>query len=105
MTAFLQHTSPKAKGAFLIVDPSSSGDGWTQNYDTVQCVHCQKHWAIEPGSGKRRGYCLNCGGPTCGARPCEEHCIPAEKMLEMMEAKFRADTDYDRILTEMAAER
>lgn len=51
--------------------------------DTLQCVHCGCHWTVEPGSGKRRGYCSRCNGPVCGSK-CKA-CIPAEQQLENME--------------------
>ena len=28
--------------------------------ETLQCEHCGMHWKVEPGSGRQRGYCLNC---------------------------------------------
>ena len=66
----LKHTKPKAAG-YIIID-----DGFTkQEYDTVQCVHCQRHWKVVPGSGRKRGWCFKCGGVTCGSKHCET-CIP-----------------------------
>jgi len=52
--------------------------------DTKQCVHCGRHWQWEHGSGKVRGYCMNCGGITCGNKRCHK-CIPWEKKLELYE--------------------
>lgn len=57
--------------------------------ETVMCVHCQRHWKVEPGSGRRRGYCLNCNGPTCGKQACETSCVPFEKAIEEQEARGR----------------
>jgi hypothetical protein len=48
----------------------------------VQCVHCGGHYIPRPGSGIKRGYCLNCQGPLCGGPRCRE-CIPFQKKLEM----------------------
>lgn len=53
--------------------------------DTVQCVHCQRHWIYLPKSGTKWGYCLNCAGITCGNRRCGENCVPAEQWLENVE--------------------
>lgn len=52
--------------------------------DTRQCVHCGRHWLWLKGSGKRRGWCLNCNGITCGTKHCDT-CIPFEKKLDMYE--------------------
>ena len=53
---------------------------------TLQCVHCGKHWVSIKGSGKIRGFCLNCKGVTCGAESCDP-CIPFEKKLDIKEGK------------------
>lgn len=52
--------------------------------DTVQCVHCQRHYERVPGSGKVRGFCLRCMGPTCGTARCDV-CVPFERKLELYE--------------------
>ena len=85
--AFLQHTKVRGgvKGHFSIVGtllPNQEPEG-----DTAMCAHCQKHWRIRPGSGMKRGFCMNCNGPTCGKKHCEEHCVPFEKAIERMEAR------------------
>ena len=59
------------------------GDGQTVA-DTIQCVHCGRHWIVRPGSGRRRGFCMNCSGPCCGSRKCRV-CIPFERKLELRE--------------------
>lgn len=51
---------------------------------TLRCVHCGGHWAPRPGSGTVRGFCQNCMGPVCG--PGCAACIPAEQLLENIEA-------------------
>jgi hypothetical protein len=43
--------------------------------DLLQCCHCQYTWRLEPGSGRRRGFCTLCMGVTCGRPPCME-CSP-----------------------------
>lgn len=57
--------------------------------DTAQCKHCQMHWFIEPGSGRARGFCLRCMGPTCGKPACEARCVPFFKKLDAMESRAR----------------
>ncbi len=56
--------------------------------ETLQCVHCQKHWVVQPGSGIRRGWCFRCMGPSCGKQNCETKCVPAERMIEEIEGKL-----------------
>lgn len=43
--------------------------------ETRQCVHCQKIWIYQPGSGTHRGWCLNCGGFICA----EAHCFAQQQ--------------------------
>lgn len=38
--------------------------------ETRQCVHCQFVWTYHPGSGDRRGFCLNCHGLVCMRPEC-----------------------------------
>jgi len=76
---------PKIKGGILV-------DG-KQVADTLQCVHCNGHFQIVPGSGTDRGFCLRCFGPTCGAKACDP-CIPFEKKLEKIEGKERLRRTY-----------
>lgn len=56
---------------------------------TLQCVHCNRQWVPIRGSGTTRGWCTNCSGPVCGAKPCVEHCAPWEKQLDIIERKAR----------------
>lgn len=65
----------------IITDPYAP----KQECDLKQCVHCGGHWVFEKGSGKLRGFCQRCMGPTCGpncvaARPGE--CKPQDKYLD-----------------------
>ena len=53
-----------------------------QQAETRSCVHCQRNWIIQPGSGIHRGYCMSCDGLTCGKFLCETRCIPVEKWAE-----------------------
>ena len=52
---------------------------------TLQCCHCGRHWVMQPGSGRRRGYChLRCNSVTCGTAECSV-CVPIEKQLDIAE--------------------
>lgn len=58
--------------------------------DTLQCVHCGGHFVVIKGSGRRRGWCMVCDGPTCGEHRCDT-CTPLERRLENLEAGRPAD--------------
>jgi hypothetical protein len=75
----------------IMFDGGSQG-GFTVVGETLQCVHCAKHWMMQPGSGHERGFCLKCMGPTCGRQMCYE-CVPQEKWLELMEARGRMEAN------------
>ena len=92
MAYFLRHVPRHAAGAILFEE-----NGREQQQDTLQCVHCQMHWVVEPGSGRRRGWCFKCHGPSCGARRCTVGCVPWEKAMEEREARFRLDRSLERI--------
>lgn len=49
--------------------------------DTLQCVHCGRHWQHKVGD-KGRGFCFACQGPICGAK-CQT-CYPAAQQREDM---------------------
>lgn len=53
--------------------------------DTQQCCHCGKHFNFVPGSGKQRGFCMQCMKVTCGSLSCMEH-FPIEQRFELYEA-------------------
>lgn len=61
-----------------------SGPDAIEHYDTLCCVHCGAHWRVIPGSGRIRGYCETCAGPTCGPG-CSQKCVPVEQLYENME--------------------
>ena len=90
--AHLKHSVRRPKGYILVTGPVGVED----EGETLQCVHCGMHWRVRPGSGTKRGFCLNCNGPTCGKRPCETKCVPAEKMIQEMEARGRLDKAIER---------
>lgn len=64
-------------------------DGRREERDILTCAHCQATWIVEPGSGKRRGWCLKCGGPLCGKAPCMASCVPFERWLDSVERAGR----------------
>jgi hypothetical protein len=87
----------KPHGFATIVDPGHA----TQEYDTVQCAHCQRiiftkpltlstvyliptpipgHYHEEPGAG-----CSICHAPVC--LPCHDRgtCMPFEQQLDLYE--------------------
>lgn len=43
--------------------------------DLLQCCHCQYTWQVQPGSGRRRGFCFRCDQVTCGKPECMV-CMP-----------------------------
>ncbi len=71
-------------GYFVSTDP----DGRITEGETLQCVHCNAHWIVRPGSGIKRGWCLRCMGPHCGQAACWS-CEPFEKKLERWEMRER----------------
>ncbi len=84
--AFLQRTAPgKVYGSFQISGPLLPGQ--QPEGETHRCAHCQKHFAIVPGSGTARGFCFNCDEITCGKMKCETKCTPWEKVLELQEGR------------------
>lgn len=52
-----------------------------------RCVHCDHRWIVIKGSGRKRGYCQTCAGPTCGRPSCVAQQIirhaPAEFFLDV----------------------
>lgn len=76
----------RSAGAWIIDDPEAPVE---QNVDTLMCVHCGAHWSPVTGSGRQRGYCMNCRGVTCGKQLCEMRCLPVEALIERIEAEGR----------------
>jgi hypothetical protein len=72
-----EHSVRLPHGHIIIADP----DGPTVERDTLSCVHCGGHWEVIPGSGRRRGWCMKCAGPHCGAPTCWE-CRPYKKLID-----------------------
>lgn len=71
---------PKVTG-LVFTDDRETGE-------TRQCVHCGRHWIMVKGSGRIRGYCMNCGGITCGSKECCR-CEPWEKKMEREASRGR----------------
>lgn len=82
----MEHSTRRPAGYVEVTSPDFPTP---QGGETLMCVHCQMHWVVEPGSGRRRGWCWKCNGPTCGKYNCEMGCMPFEKALEMSEARDR----------------
>lgn len=68
-------------GLITVVDPGM--DRPLSETPTMQCVHCGRHFAVCPGSGKTRGWCMRCNGPICG--PGCAACVPMEQQLANLE--------------------
>ena len=83
--ATLQHSTRRSAGQLLL----RGDDGWEQERDTLQCVHCQQVWIVQPGSGITRSWCFRCVGTTCGGQACVTSCVPFEQAIEAMEARGR----------------
>ena len=84
----------KPSGVGIITDPEARREN--VEVPTYQCVHCGRHWIPEPGSGKKRGWCMRCNGPVCG--PACERCIPQERFIELLEQGVHPHrVDLDRL--------
>lgn len=73
-------TATNRNGLIILDDPETG----IVEIDTLQCVHCGLEFPHCPGSGKIRGFCTRCNGPTCGCAKCGE-CVPMEAQLEILE--------------------
>lgn len=59
------NTASRPSGTVIV-----SSDRGTVEADTLQCVHCGKHWTVQRGSGKKRSFCPYHNGVTCGSPQC-----------------------------------
>ena len=59
--------------------------GPEQHHDLITCCHCGRSWVYHRGSGRRRGWCMNCNSVTCGSNACDV-CVPVRQLLDNMEA-------------------
>ena len=80
----LLRLNPRASGEFQVV--SLETGRVLQEGQTLSCCHCQRTWAVRPGSGRQRGWCLRCNAPTCGGPACLT-CLPWERQMEIMERR------------------
>lgn len=67
---------------FIIMD---DGSGPTEVAATLCCGHCNAHWIVVKGSGRKRGFCLKCYKALCGKPECMSGCEPFEKRMERAE--------------------
>ena len=82
----LRHSDRRHKSEFIITYPDQPAEGG----EMLMCAHCAMHFRVEPGSGRKRGYCFRCAGVTCGVkRSCETRCRPWEAQIEAMERAGR----------------
>jgi len=54
-------------------------------FRTLMCRHCGAHFHVIPGSGRQRGWCMSCGGPTCGKVECDP-CVYYLQKIDNLEA-------------------
>ncbi len=74
----------RPSGEYRIIDEY----GRITEGQTLTCVHCGAMWQIIPGSGRERGFCFRCMGPTCDRNECNR-CLPYERQLEIIEQRHR----------------
>lgn len=84
MPYFLQHVPRRAMGHGFIHD-RITGE-LLEEAATLNCAHCQMIFRVQPGSGRRRGFCFKCNAVTCGKPRCERTCVPWEKFVERAES-------------------
>ncbi len=77
-------SSPHASGNVIITDVTGNHQA-----DTLKCIHCQHVWVVVKGSGRKRGFCTSCMGPTCGSHACME-CDHFMKKIERAERQSRS---------------
>jgi len=72
----LHYKNTKALSDGFLIDET----GLVTERELLHCVHCGYMWQVQPGSGRKRGYCTCCAGPTCGRTECDS-CVPLMKKL------------------------
>ena len=77
MMIHLIYTNKKASSDIIVTDEYGN---ITKEREMLRCVHCGFHWEVQPGSGRKRGFCQKCCGPTCGSTQCDT-CNPVMKQL------------------------
>lgn len=89
------YTVRRAAGYGLWTDP----DGHAREADYLQCVHCGYTWIVQPGSGRKRGFCSQCPGVTCGKRACQAHVSlkKSDEMIEQIHRGLRKQQFFDAL--------
>jgi hypothetical protein len=62
-----KHTVARPDGTIIV-----TSDQGTVEADMVQCVHCGRQWTVQPGSGRKTGYCKFHQGRLCSNPQCAE---------------------------------
>ena len=78
------HTTRRPAGTLIVV-----AEGGSVERDTQSCVHCGRHWIVQPGSGKRRGWCPWHKAPHCGS----EDCMYCQRKEPGMQFESRASSE------------
>lgn len=79
-------TAPAGQRSGILVSTPQDSDR-VVTADTVACIHCGYNWVWQPGSGKRRGFCMKCNGLVCGRPACVQlGCVHREQLLDNIEA-------------------
>lgn len=92
--AVMQHTDRRASATQQFYDGTG---GRPQSAELLRCCHCEQLWKVEPGSGRKRGWCYRCQDVTCGAGTCVD-CRPFKKKLEAMRRRAELHTAAQRSL-------
>lgn len=79
-----RRAAPTGQRRGVLVSRAYDG-GAEQQIDVVQCAHCQRIWAYQAGSGRKRGWCTRCNAMTCGSDDCDI-CVPWQQLLANMAA-------------------
>lgn len=85
--------TPKRAGYGVLVGP-----GYTKEYDTCTCKHCNKAWVVrsnDPNNkGDPGGWCRMCNAPICPECAGKE-CKPFLVKLDEIEAKDRLTRELE----------
>lgn len=84
-----RRSAPAGQVRGVLVSQAYEG-GPEQQVDLCQCCHCQAVFPYVRGSGAVRGWCMRCGGITCGNHLCDV-CVPWQQLI----ANLEAGMDYE----------
>lgn len=84
----LKYAAPKTNVAATRIEINPLVPGRVER-EMARCCHCERYWIIEPGSGRKRGFCMGCNAVNCGAQACVEKCNPWERQFEAMRQRQR----------------